>query len=61
MSADEIVGGKFFRSFALLKVAGKKIIGESETCPKDTPQGLCENPKRKQVKYVLLNGKLKEK
>ncbi len=61
MSADETVGGKFFRSFDLLKVVGKEIVGATETCPEDGPQGLCENPKKKQVKYVLLNGKLKEK
>ncbi|MDQ3750122.1 MAG: hypothetical protein M3367_14100 [Acidobacteriota bacterium] len=61
MSADETVGGKFFRSFDLLKIVGKEIIGATETCPDDEPQGLCENPKKKQVKYVLLNGKLKEK
>ncbi len=61
MSADENIGGKFFRSFDLLKVAGKQIIGATETCPKDEPQGLCENPKKKQVKYVLLKGRLKEK
>jgi len=61
MSADETVGGKFFRSFDLLKVVGKEIVGATETCPEDEPQGLCENPKKKQVKYVLLNGKLKEK
>lgn len=61
MSADETVGGKFFRSFTLQKIVGKQIIGEAETCPGDEPQGLCENPKKKQIKYVLLNGKLKEK
>ncbi len=61
MSGDETVGGKFFRSFDLLKVAGKEIIGATKTCPDDEPQGLCKNPKKKRVKYVLLNGKLKEK
>lgn len=61
MTADETVGGKFFRSFDLQNVVGKEIVGESETCPDDEPQGLCENPKRKQVKYILLKGKLKEK
>jgi len=61
MSADETVGGKFFRTFDLLKIVSKEIIGATETCPEGYPQGLCENPKRKQVRYVLLNGKLKEK
>ena len=61
MAADETVGGKFFRSFDLLKVAGKEIIGATETCPAGDPQGMCDNPKKKQVKYVLLNSKLKEK
>ncbi len=60
-SGDAIVGGKFFRSFDLLKITDKEIIGATETCPEDEPQGLCENPKKKQVKYVLLKGKLKEK
>jgi hypothetical protein len=61
ISDRETVGGKFFRSFALLKVAGKEIIGATETCPEDEPQGLCQNPKKKRVKYVLSKGKLKEK
>ncbi len=61
MSADETVGGKFFRTFDLLKIVSKEIIGATETCPEDEPQGLCENPKKKQVKYVLVKGKLKEK
>jgi hypothetical protein len=61
MSADETVGGKFFRTFDLLKIVSKEIIGATETCPEDEPQGLCENPKVKQVKYVLVSGKLKEK
>lgn len=61
ISKRETVGGKFFRSFSLLKVAGKEIIGSTETCPEDEPQGLCLNPKKKRVKYVLSNGKLKEK
>lgn len=60
-SGDATVGGKFFRSFYLLKIANKEIIGATETCPEDEPQGLCENPAKKQVKYVLMNGKLKEK
>lgn len=61
MSADETVGGKFFRGFTLLKIANKEIIGATETCPRGEPQGICKNPKKKQVKLVLLNGKLKEK
>ena len=60
-AGDMTVGGKFFRSFDLMKIVGKEIIGAAETCPKDEPQGVCENPKKKQVKYVLMNGKLKEK
>jgi len=61
MTADETVGGKFFRAFKLLKIAGKEIIGATETCPAGDPQGMCDNPKKKQVKYVFLNNKLKEK
>ncbi|MCY7377031.1 MAG: hypothetical protein LH472_13815 [Pyrinomonadaceae bacterium] len=61
MSANKTVGGKFFRSFDVLKVENKEIIGATETCPKDEPQGLCENPAKKKVKFVLVGGKLKEK
>lgn len=61
MAADEAVGGKFFRSFNLLKIVNKEIVGATETCPEDEPQGLCKNPKKKQVKFLLLNNKLKEK
>lgn len=62
MAGEETVGGKFFRSFDLVKVVNKEIVGETETCPADDgPQGLCENPAKGQVKYVLLNGKLEEK
>lgn len=61
LAADETVGGKTFRSFDVLKIAAKEIIGTTETCPEDMAQGLCENPKKKQVKYVLSRGKLKEK
>jgi hypothetical protein len=60
MTADETVGGKFFRSFDLLKVANREIIGATETCPDGDPQGMCENPEKKQVKYVLRNTKLLE-
>ncbi len=61
LAGDETVGGKFFRSFTLQKVVGRKIIGMSETCPTDEPQGICKNPRKKQVGYVLLGSKLKEK
>jgi len=37
MSAGETVGGKFFRTFDLLKIVGKEIIGATETCPEDEP------------------------
>ena len=61
LAADETVGGKFFRSFDVLKVENKAVIGKIETCPKDEPQGMCENPFKAQVKLVLDGGKLKEK
>ena len=61
IAADETVGGKFLRSFNILRVENKEIIGATETCPEDGPQGICENPAKKQVKFVLTNGKLKEK
>lgn len=61
MAADETVGGKFFRSFALLRVASREIVGATETCPDDGPQGICENPAKGQTKYVFANGKLREK
>ena len=60
MAAEEVAGGKFSRSFDVLKIVNKEIIAGTETCPEDEPQGLCENPAKKQVKYVLVNGKLKE-
>jgi hypothetical protein len=58
---DTTVGGKFFRSFTVEKVVGKEIIGTTETCPKDEPQGLCKNPAKQQIKYILLRGKLKQR
>ena len=61
MTSEETVGGKFFRSFDVLKISNKEIIGATETCPEDGPQGLCENPAKKQVIYVLRNWKLEEK
>lgn len=61
LAADETVGGKFFRSFDVLRVENKSIIGKTETCPEDEPQGLCRNPAKKQVKYVLVKNKLVEK
>lgn len=60
-AGDEVVGGKFFRGFKLQKVVGREIIGATETCPDGDPQGMCKNPKKKQVKYIWRNGKLKEK
>ena len=60
LAADEGVGGKFFRIFTVQKVVGKTIIGATETCPDGEPQGICKNPKKGQVKYILVNGKLKE-
>ncbi len=60
-AADEGVGGKFYRGFTIQKVVAKQIIGATETCPSDEPQGICKNPRKAQVKYVLLNGKLEEK
>lgn len=61
LAANETVGGKFFRSFDVARVENKEIIGAIETCPEDSPQGVCENPVKKQVKLTLSNGKLKEK
>ena len=61
LAADETVGGKFLRSFDVLRIKNKEVVGAIETCPTDEPQGLCKNPKKEQVRYVLLNGKLKEK
>ncbi len=61
MAAEEVVGGKFFRSFTVQKVVGKEIVGATETCPEDEPQGLCKNPAKGQTKFVLADGKLIEK
>lgn len=60
VAADEVVGGKFFRGFILQKVVGKKIIGATETCPDNGPQGICQNPAKGQTKFALANGKLIE-
>ena len=60
ITADETVGGKFFRAFKLQKISNRQIIGATETCPAGDPQGMCDNPKKKQVRYVLRNTKLKE-
>ncbi len=60
MAADETVGGKFFRSFDVLRVENKTIIGATETCPDGDAQGMCQNPAKAQVKYVLSKGKLQE-
>ncbi len=61
LAAEEPVGGKFSRSFKVQKIVGKEIIGASETCPDDEPQGLCKNPAKSQVKFVLVGAKLEEK
>ncbi len=61
LATDETVGGKFFRSFDVLKVENKIIVGASEICPADEPQGMCDNPVKKQVKLVLVGAKLEEK
>lgn len=60
-AADETVGGKFFRSFTVLRVANKEIVGATETCPEDEPQGMCKNPAKAQIKLALSGGKLVEK
>ena len=60
MAAEEVVGGKFSRSFDVLKVVNKEIIAATETCPEDGPQGLCQNPAKGQVKFVFTGGKLTE-
>lgn len=54
-----VVGGKLFRSFELESVSKGKIVGISETCT-DTPQGLCDDPKKETVNLVFANNKLKE-
>lgn len=56
---DEVVGGKFYRSFNLEHIADGRIYGVTETCA-DTSQGLCQNPKVEQVTFVLQDNKLKE-
>ncbi len=61
LATDETVGGKFLRIFTVLRVTDKVIVGATETCPEDEPQGVCKNPKKGQMKFVLTNGKLTEK
>ena len=58
LAADETVGGKFLRSFTVLRVANKEIVGATKTCPDGDPQGICKNPAKGQMKFVLTNGKL---
>lgn len=59
--AENGVGGKLSRSFDLIGISGGKINGSTETCPNDTPQGLCENPKKAKVSFTLKNNKLLKK
>ena len=61
MAASEIVGGKLSRSFDVLRIKNKEIVGATETCPEDGPQGLCKNPAKKQVKFIFAKGELKER
>ena len=61
LAADETVGGKFLRSFTVQKVIAKEIIGATETCPADEPQGICENPAKGQMKFALVGAKLEER
>lgn len=58
---DEVVGGKFFRSFKLLRIKDGEIIAETETClNKEEPVGICDSRKSRTI-YVLDGGSLKEK
>lgn len=57
--ADEVVGGKFYRSFKLENITNGKIHGVSETCS-DTPQGVCQNPQVDQITFVVQDNKLEE-
>ena len=61
LAADETVGGKFLRSFAVQRIVGKQIVGATETCPEGDPQGFCKNPAKGQMKFALVSGKLVEK
>jgi hypothetical protein len=57
--ADEAVGGKFFRSFEVVKIVGREIIGQTLTCPgKDV---VCDNPLKQQVKLALMGANLRER
>ncbi len=61
LAADEIVGGKYFRWFDVVKIIGHEIIGQTKTCPGTSPQAVCANPLKKQVKLVLVGATLREK
>ncbi len=59
LAADETVGGKFLRSFAVQRIVKREIIGATETCPDGEPQGICKNPAKAQMKFALVGTKLK--
>jgi hypothetical protein len=52
------VGGKFFQSFSLVRLASRKIYGSTETCPKDSAQGMCKNPRKGVSNFAIRGGKL---
>ncbi|MFD2717122.1 hypothetical protein ACFST9_00245 [Hymenobacter monticola] len=57
--ADEAVGGKFFRSFDVVKIVDNEIIGQIRTCPGH--EVACDNARKQQVKLVLVGTTLRER
>lgn len=43
---DEAVGGKFYRSFTLVRIENGAVIGKTETCPDDGPHRACVKIRR---------------
>lgn len=58
---DQIVGGKLLRYFNLEGVLNQRIIGITETCPNNEPQGTCTTPALGTVSFTLVKDKIVER
>lgn len=59
--ANKVVGGKYFRVFTIMKLVGQIVIGQTLTYPGTSPQAVCDNPQKRQVKLLLKGTTLWEK
>ena len=58
---EVVVGGKMNTHTSTLdRIADRKIILNTEACPPDVPQGICDNPKKGIASYVLRGRRLKK-